>query len=172
MAGVSRRWDGDERGTGIADGGWIGDDLSELVAALAEHVFVLDDGRVVRAEEPELHLLPHLQGACEATGSPWTLRHTEVAQAVYVVSLDWTAASASMRQLRADTYALIGAVAESVSYIHQRVENETVHYDVVTGMLATDTPFRPHGHLIELRIGGPDVAGLCAGARVVPGSTE
>ena len=164
MAGVARRWDGDERGTGIADGGWIGDDLSELVAALAEPDWV--------AEEPELHLLPHLQGACEATGSPWTLRHTEVAQAVYVVSLDWTAASASMRQLRADTYALIGAVAESVSYIHQRVENETVHYDVVTGMLATDTPFRPHGHLIELRIGGPDVAGLCAGARVVPGSTE
>jgi hypothetical protein len=164
VAGVVRRWDGDERGTGIADGGWIGDDLSELVAALAEPNWV--------AEEPDHHLLPHLQGACEASGSPWTLRHIEVAHAVYVVSLDWTPASASMRQLRADTYALIGTVAESVSYIHQRVDTETVHYDVVTGMLATDTPFRPHGHLIELRIGGPDVAGLCAGARVVPGSTE
>jgi hypothetical protein len=161
---VARRWDGDERGTGIADGGWIGDDLSELVAALADPYWV--------AEEPEHHLLPHLQGACEACGSPWTLRRTEFVNAIYVVWLDWTPASASMRQLRAHTYALIGAVAESVSYIHQRVENETVHYDVVTGMLATETPFRPHGHLFELRIGGPDVAGLCAGARVVPGSTE
>ena len=164
MAGVARRWDGDERGTGIADGGWIEGDLSELVATLTESNWV--------AEEPEHHLLPHLQEACEASGSPWTLRHIEVAHAVYVVSLDWTPASASMRQLRADTYALIGTVAESVSYIHQRVDTETVHYDVVTGMLATDTPFRPHGHLIELRIGGPDVAGLCAGAGVVPGSTE
>ena len=65
-------------------------------------------------------------------------------------------------------YALVGAIAESVSYLHQRVELETVRYAVVTGMLPSDTPFYPHGHLLELRIGGPDVPALCAGTRVAP----
>lgn len=135
-----------------------------LVAALADSTWV--------AEEPEHHLLPHVQRACDDAGSPWTLRHTEVANAVYVVSLDWRPSSASLRQLRADIFALIGDVAESVSVVHQRVERETVHYHVVTGMLAADTPFRPHGHLVEFRVSGPDVADLCAGARVIPAGTS
>jgi len=164
MATIARRWDGDERGSGIASDGWIGGDLRGLADALTDPTWV--------AEEPEHHLLPHLQRACAEATSPWTLHRAELTQAVYVVSLDWTPASASMRQLRADIFALIGEVAESVTYIHQRVEADTVHYDVVTGMLATDTPFRPHGHLIEFRVSGPEVAGLCAGTRVMPAGTS
>lgn len=164
MARVARRWDGDKRGSGIAGGGRIVADVGRLVDALDAPHWV--------AEEPEHHLLAHLHQACDTPGSPWTLRSAEMVEAVYVLTLDWSRDGATMRLLRADAYALIGAIAESVSYIHQRVEAETVHYDVVSGMLAADTPFQPHGHLVELRIGGPRVAELCAGARVMPDSTE
>ncbi len=40
--------------------------------------------------------------------------------------------------------------------------------DVAVGMLPTDTPFHPHGHLLKLQIGGPDVATLCVGTPVAP----
>ncbi len=43
-----------------------------------------------------------------------------------------------------------------------------IAHEAVTGMLPTDTPFHLHGHLLELRIDGPDVAALCLGTRVAP----
>jgi hypothetical protein len=160
MVSLGHRWDGDTRGAGIGDGGWITDDVDQFKAALNEPDWI--------AEEPAQHLLPHLRRACGVPRSPWTLLGAELMEMVYVLSLRWARDEATMRQLRADVYGLVGAIAESVSYLHQRVELETVHYDVVTGMLATDTAFHPHGHLLELRISGPDVPALCAGTRVAP----
>ncbi len=157
-----RRWDGDQRGEGVADGAWLADDVRRLLAALGEKNW--------GAEAPENHLLPHLQPLCDDATTPWTLVATDTVESVFVISLDWSGQPATMRRLRMDVFALLGAIAESVSYIHQRVGDEIIHYDVVSGMLDGDTAFHPHGHLIELHVSGVDVPVLCAGPQVISGA--
>ena len=148
------RWDGDTRGEGIADGEWIADDVRRLLDILHEANWV--------AEDPDRHLLPHLQHACAADDSPWTLRSAVMDGAVFVVSLDWSGNPAGIGRVRADLFALLGAFAESATYIHQRMEDAALCFDVVTGMLDADMPFRPHGHLVQFRIGGDVVAAIRA----------
>jgi hypothetical protein len=54
---ADRRWDGDERGDGVADAATFVDGAAELIAAMRRPNWV--------AEQPEVHLLPHLERACE-----------------------------------------------------------------------------------------------------------
>jgi hypothetical protein len=51
------RWDGDVTGGGVGDAGAFADGADELVDSMRLADWV--------AEEPELHLLPHLRAACE-----------------------------------------------------------------------------------------------------------
>ncbi len=53
---VGLRWDGDERGEGVADATAFVDGAVELVDAMRHPSWV--------AEEPEVHLLPHIERAC------------------------------------------------------------------------------------------------------------
>ena len=53
-----RRWDGDERGKGVADARNFAPGAASLLDAMQEGTWI--------AEEPELHLLPHLRHACES----------------------------------------------------------------------------------------------------------
>jgi hypothetical protein len=161
MATTMRRWEGDQRGEGIADGRWIVEDVRDLVAALETANWI--------AEDPDMHLLPHIQHACIVAGSSWTLHGAEMRDAVYVVSLDWSG-TPRLGHLRADVFALLGAFAESATYVHQRVEDAAVCYDIATGMLDADMPFRPHGHLVQFRITGPAVDAICASRRALPAS--
>ena len=55
---VDLRWDGDERGEGVAD-------ATAFVAGAVEMVDAMRLPRWV-AEEPESHLLPHMERACRA----------------------------------------------------------------------------------------------------------
>lgn len=64
------------------------------------------------AEEPDVHLLPHLRQACAAPGSPWTFIGAELQEAVYVATLGWSRLQPGLHRLRADAVALIGTVAE------------------------------------------------------------
>lgn len=139
-----RRWDTDTRGSGIGDGGWIAPAVQGLLAELSVAGWI--------AEEPETHLHPHLQGACAAPGSPWTLISAEIHGAVYEVTATWARPGASLRQLRTDAFALIGTVAESSTFIRQVLVDEDVVFEATTGMLAGDSPFAPHGHLLLLRV--------------------
>ena len=157
MATTMRRWEGDQRGEGIADGGWIIEDVRNLLTALQMEKWI--------AEDPDMHLLPHIQHACTAPGSPWTLHGAELRDAVYVVSLDWSGAPPRLGHLRADVFALLGAFAESATYVHQRVDDDAVCYDIATGMLDEDMPFRPHGHLVQFRVTGSAVDAICASRR-------
>ena len=50
---MTGRWDGDERGRGVADGGAFAAGAEELLEAMGTPDWV--------AEEPEAHLLPHLR---------------------------------------------------------------------------------------------------------------
>jgi hypothetical protein len=50
-----------------------------------------------------------------------------------------------------DAFVLLGAVAESSTYVRQRVTDDgPVVFDAVTGMIGDDTHFAPHGHVIRL----------------------
>jgi hypothetical protein len=148
-ADIQPRWDTDTRGAGIGDGQWIAPALRRLLEALAAPGWV--------AEEPEVHVLPHLRQACDAPSSPWTLIGADLRDAVYVVTLEWSRPQPRLRQLRTDALALIGTVAEGSTFVQQRMAEREIEYHVTTGMLEGDSPFAGHGHLLLLRIGGPQV---------------
>jgi hypothetical protein len=137
---VKRRWDIDERGHGVADARQFADGARDLVAAMETTDWV--------AEEPEAHLLPHIRRTCE--GSPLSLIEAGVAEdGVLVVEFRWEGGDESHWP---EVWRVIGSFAESASYLHQRSENGTDVFDVVTGMLAGETQFAPHGHTVRIRV--------------------
>jgi hypothetical protein len=142
---MTRRWEEDERGIGIARGDAFAPRVEKLLATMRA------DGWV--AEQPEAHLLPHIRRWCEETGRLRVLGERSE-DAVYIVELEWAAPDAPRPELRADVFALVGTFAESSTHVRQRTGVEAVEYDVTTGMLEDETPFRTHGHLVRLRIAG------------------
>jgi hypothetical protein len=155
---VPARWDDDERGRGVADARRLLPGAEELTTALAEAEWV--------AEQPEAHLLPHLRRRLEADGSRFELvRARDEPGGGYALELAWKGAGGDLRAVRAAVYALVGEVAESATYVRQRVEppaadvdagapGARVFFEVATGMLDGDTPFASHGHVLLVRVAG------------------
>ena len=139
---MHRRWDGDDRGRGIASGESHVPHVRRLVHALERPDWV--------AEEPELHLLPHLERA--ALGLGFGLGGATTDGATYELRLTWLGEK-GRRPLRRAAHALIGAVAEESTHVHEWVDGDTIVFDVATGMVGEDAHFAPHGHLLRLRIG-------------------
>src|SRR5690242_18401433 len=89
---VEARWDGDERGRGVGDAAQLVPGASELVAAFSEPAWV--------AEQPEVHLLPHVEAWCErdqplaVTGAYSDDKHA------YVLDCEWRGASGSVGAAR------------------------------------------------------------------------
>jgi hypothetical protein len=117
----------------------------ELLAAMKEPDWV--------AEEPEAHLLPHVSRACSAPRSPLTLEDaTTAADGALVVSLRW-AGGGNRRSVTEAVWALLGSVIETASYVHGPADfgwEDQAVWEVATGMLAPDTTFAPHGHVLRL----------------------
>lgn len=149
MCGSNQRWEGGRIGHGIGDGRWISGDVQRLGEAVTDPVWI--------AEAPETHLLPHLEAACAADGSPWDITASLMDDGVYIVDLVWSRPLPNPRVLRADAFALIGAVAENATFVRQQTVAGGVHYRVATGMHDDDGPFDGHGHLLLLRITGADI---------------
>jgi hypothetical protein len=145
----TRRWDLDERGTGIASGEPFGEGLD----ALREHMRA--PGWVT--EDADAHLLPHIRRACETGGYFDVLGERQDEDGVYVVRLTWRG-ERDLGSMREAVFALVGAFAESSTHVRQRTLPDGVEYDVVTGMLPDETPFRTHGHLVRFRIEGAQAA--------------
>ena len=157
-ARIARRWDGDERGTGLRDGLAGGADARALLAAMATPGWVTED--------PDAHLLPHLRRACAEPGSPWTLdAETLDTDGVYRVGLTWTRRDGSMRALHVDLFALVGTIAETQTQVGQSIDGDAVVYRVATGMMPGDGGDSGHGHLLALRVTGPRIPALIAGTR-------
>jgi hypothetical protein len=106
---------------------------------------------------------------CEQDGLPLELLGAEVEEdAAYSVRLRWSGDARDLRAVRAAAFALVGAVAESATYVRQRRlaadgsvpdvdlpgAGEVV-FEVVTGMLEPDTSFATHGHVLLLRVALP-----------------
>jgi hypothetical protein len=140
----AKRWDGDERGAGIASGEPFALGLAALQAQLAIADWI--------AEEPHAHLLPHIARACAAGRDLAVVATRTGADGVFEVKLDWQP-HADSPPLRNRIFAAIGSFAEGSTHVAQNpVDDGTVEYDVVTGMLREQTEFRTHGHLVRFRV--------------------
>ncbi|GAA1014469.1 hypothetical protein Aple_047940 [Acrocarpospora pleiomorpha] len=134
---TTRRWDIDERQTGIADGSAMDPQVQSLLDTMKR------DGWVT--EEPEVRLLPHLRRAC---GEDWTLTTEQLLDdGVYEVTLTPSTDIEGIEVHRA-AIRLLSAIAEPVFFVRQ---SEPGVFDCVTGVLDGDPPgFRSHGHLVRL----------------------
>ena len=137
-----RRWDDDERGRGVADARRLVPGARELLSAMEEPDWV--------AEQPEAHLLPHIERHCAEPGSPLRLEAAAVADGVLEVTLAWR--GGSQRELTGAVWALLGTFAETASYVRGPADGGEPVWELATGMLAPDTAFAPHGHTARLRI--------------------
>ena len=105
------------------------------------------------AEQPDVHLLPHIERACSAVGT-FRILAERLEETVYVIVLDWSPPEPSSRRLRSDIFCLLASFVESSTHVRQRVLADAVEFDVTTGMLADETHFRTHGHLVRFRVEG------------------
>jgi hypothetical protein len=145
---TGRRWDGDERGEGIGDASAFVPAATRLVDAMRRANWV--------AEEPELHLLPHLTRACESL--PLEVMRTGAAgDGSFEVELQWTADTRGIGEIRAAIFTLVGSFAEPWTYVRQRSDperepGELLSFDVVTGILDDQSRFEPHGHTLTISV--------------------
>jgi GNAT superfamily N-acetyltransferase len=140
VEGFRRRWDTDARGTGVADGSVLVPALDALGAALREPGWV--------AEQPELHLLPHVRTLADDQG--WDVRRADVVDGV--LELEVAVPGGDWRQLRTAAYAVLGSFAEPATLIRQHErEHDGLTLTAATGVVDGDSEFAPHGHTVRIR---------------------
>ena len=113
------------------------------------------------AEQPELHLLPHIEAWCQQDRRlALTGAHTDGKDA-YVLDLEWRDETSSVGEARAAVFSLIGSFAESATYVRQRrvagnggSSAMQLQFEVGTGELAPDARFEPHGHVVLINLTG------------------
>ena len=141
---MNERWDGDETGSGVSDGGAFVPPIRTLLDEMARPDW--------NTEQPEAHLLPHLERWCAREGAPLTLRSSEAEGPVFVVDLQ-AAADRSPNDVRADVYALISTIAEPTTVVVERREQGLELYDVTLAQTPEQTVFpKGHGHLVRFRL--------------------
>jgi expansin (peptidoglycan-binding protein) len=152
---VRERWDGDTRGVGVMSGQWIAGSVTRLSEALAKPDWV--------AESPERHLLAPIQRICASPNAAWRLKASNAKDGVFTVDLEWTGTTASLRDLRADVFALIGRLAEGNTFVRQKIVEGGLEYHVATGEIGDDSSFGEHGHLMQMYVTAPRMAEMLAG---------
>lgn len=142
------RWDGDERGEGVADAAAFAPGAVELVDAMRHSSWV--------SEEPEVHLLPHIEQACRTL--PFEIVDAQLsADGSFDLRLLSTDEGWRVGQVRAGVFALVGSFAEVATYVRQRritatkSGGEMLIFEVVTGIL-DDGRFAPHGHTVRITV--------------------
>jgi len=141
---VNERWDGDETGSGVSDGRAFAPPIRALVDEMARPDW--------NTEQPEAHLLPHLERWCARDGSTLTLRSSASEGPVFVVDLE-PAADRTPNDVRADVYALISTIAEPTTVVVERREEGLELYDVTLALTPEQTAFpKGHGHLVRFRV--------------------
>src|SRR5579871_6025149 len=101
---MAARWDGDKRGRGIADAARLVSGATELVEAFGRTNWV--------AEQPEVHLLPHIEAWCRRDPRlALTGAYSDDADA-YVLDLEWHGDARRVGGARAAVFSLVGSFAE------------------------------------------------------------
>lgn len=136
------------RGEGVADATAFADGVVELLEAMRRPSWV--------AEEPGVHLLPHLERACR--GLPFEIEDARVsAEGSFNVRLRPTDPEQRVGQVRAAVFTLVGSFAEVTTFVRQRRIGATANggeelvFEIVTGIL-DDGRFAPHGHTVRITV--------------------
>ena len=143
LTNVQPRWEGDERGQGVADASRLVGGLEELATLATKPNWV--------AESPDVQLLPHIREACAASDACFELIGSDVAgDGTLIVHLRERRPTEGVGALRAAVYRLLGLVAEISTYVRQR--RDPAEFEIITGLPPGDGPFATHGHSVILRI--------------------
>jgi hypothetical protein len=142
-----QRWDTDDRFHGVADGAAFAAPIDELADLARRPDWI--------AEEPDLHLAPHLRDV-EASGAPGLrlVRTTCGADGVLTVELEG-ASDASYGEIRRRAWMYIGAIAELATSVRERRDGDQTTFDVVTGVPDDGGRFASHGHTVRLVVRPP-----------------
>jgi hypothetical protein len=135
-------------------------DAAQLVAGATELVAAFREAAWV-AEQPELHLRPHVEASCERDPRLGLSGAHADDTGAYTLALEWRGARGSVGEARAAVFSLIGSFAESATYVRQRRiggdgdhSPMTLRFEVGTGELAPDSRFAPHGHVVVIDVAG------------------
>jgi hypothetical protein len=148
---MAARWDGDVRGHGVGDAAQLVSGATELVAAFRQPNWV--------AEEPERHLLPHVEAWCRTDGRLALTRAYPDSDTAYVLDCEWRSTDGGAGAARAAVFALVGSFAEGATYVRQRRiatdgVGTTLRFEVGTGEPAGDARFAAHGHVVVINVRG------------------
>jgi hypothetical protein len=136
-----KRWDTDDRFVGVADASAFAAAVEEL-AALARRT-----GWV--AEEPGIHLVPHLRGA-GVEGVQLLDCHASDDGVLDVVA-EYQPGD-SRRDIRQRAWALLGTVAEPAASVREHRDGDNVVFEVITGIPEGSGQFASHGHTLRLTL--------------------
>lgn len=141
-ADSSKRWDTDDRFTGVADASSFAPAVEDLAALARRPGWV--------AEDPEIHLVPHLQEAdvpglrllgCQPSGD-----------GVLHVTAEYREGD-GRRDIRLHAWALIATVAELATSVREHDDGHgSIVFDIVTGIPENAGTFATHGHTIRLTL--------------------
>src|SRR5215467_7892411 len=123
VADARKRWDTDDRFTGVADASAFAPAIDELAALARRPRWI--------AEDPELHLAPHLRRASVDGLRIGEIRTTQDGVLAVTAECDQGASRAELRRL---AWALIGAVAEPAASVRERHDENAAVFEVVTGI--------------------------------------
>ena len=141
---MNERWDGDRTGAGVSDGEAFAPPLRTLLDEMARPDW--------NTEQPEAHLLPHLERWCARDRSPLDLRAAAEEDALFVVDLD-TAQGTTNDHVREQVYALISTIAEPTTVVVETRQDEVDVFDVTLALTPSQSTFpKGHGHLVRLRV--------------------
>lgn len=143
---MNERWDGDRTGAGVSDGEAFAPPIRTLLDEMVRPDW--------NTEQPEAHLLPHLERWCAREGSPLKLRAAAEEDTLFVVDLD-AAHGTTNDHMRELVYALISTIAEPTTVVVETREDkdEVDVFDVTLALTPRQSTFpKGHGHLVRLRV--------------------
>lgn len=97
---MPKRWDDDERGQSVGDARQLLAGATELVAVFSESAWV--------AEQPELHLRPHVEAWCQHDQRVRLMEAYADHADASILDLEWRGEPGSVGQARAAVFSLIG----------------------------------------------------------------
>jgi hypothetical protein len=106
------------------------------------------------AEEPGIHLVPHLDGGGD---SGLRVLHCGTGDDGALEVAAEHSPGDSRRDIRRRAWTLIGTIAEPAASVRERRDGETVVFEVVTGVRDGSGQFAGHGHALRIRVRPPTV---------------
>jgi len=154
MADARKRWDTDDRFAGVADASAFAPAVEELAALARRPDWV--------AEDPEIHLAPHLRRASVDGLRIVEIRTGQDGVLAVTAVCDHGASRGDLRRL---AWALLATIAEPAASVRERREDDGALFEVVTGIPDDAGPFASHGHTLRLAL-RPDGGALSSSARL------